>query len=285
MTGFLTALHSELFLLRYSLAARALLLLPAAAVLLQGLLLRLRDAGAEARGSLLGDNSFDAAAAASGYGYLVDGLDTGLTVLGLLLVATAAYGFAAARDDGSLRHLLVRRCSRDSMVLAKLLSLLMLTAAAVLLVCIAAYGISRTFWEFGPVVEDGFELIGEAEIRREIRLGLWLALLPLPAVIGFGLLVSVSARSATAAVVFALGVSMALDVFKGLLGDYAFYIYASFQPSLLDGSYLDDVGRIVRGYSDVLADRRVLRLNQQVPLPTLLLFTALSLITVNRRKL
>ena len=285
MTGLRTALKLELFMARYSLSSRALLLLPAVFVILQGLLVKLSAAGAEARAGLLGNNEFEAAMAASGYGYFVDGLSTGLTILGLLLVAVAAYSFAAECDNGSVRHPLIRRCSRGSVVLAKLINLHLLALLGVVLVCLSSYLISRMFWEFGPVVEDGFELIGVAEIRTEIRRGLRLALLPLPAAIALGLLVSVSAQSATAAVVSALGITVALDVFKGLLGDYAWYLYATFQPSLLDASYLSDAARIVRGYSDVLIDERVITLNTWVPLPTLLLFTALALVIVRRKKL
>ncbi|MGI9250382.1 MAG: ABC transporter permease subunit [Pseudohongiellaceae bacterium] len=285
MTGLLTALRSELFLDRHNLTSRTVVLLPAVFVFLQGLLLRLGSAGAEARDNLLGESSFDAAAAVSGYGYFVDGLNTGLTILGLLLVAVAAYSFAAERDIGSVRHLLVRRCSRSSIVLAKLINLLMLGLLAVLLVCASSYVVSWMFWEFGPVVEDGFELISEGEIRLEIHQGLILAVLPLPAAIALGLLVSVSTRSATTAVVSALGITLMLDVFKNLLGDYAWYIYASHQPSLLDASYLGDVARIVRGYSDVLIEEQILQLNNWVPLPTMLLFAGLSLFIVNKRRL
>jgi hypothetical protein len=93
-------------------------------------------------------------------------------------------------------------------------------------------------WDFGPVVEDGYELIGSDEIRSEVWLGLRLALIPLPTALAFGVLVSVLAQSATQAVTAALGVTLALDVFKGVLGDAAHYLYASFQPSLIDQSYL-----------------------------------------------
>ena len=144
--------------------------------------------------------------------------------------------------------------------------------------------VSDSLWDFGPVVEDGFELIGEEEIASEIKLGLELALLPLPAAIAFGVLVSVVANSATQAVVSALGLSLVLDVFKGMLGEYAYYLYATFQPSLLDQSYLQDVGRLVRGYSDVLVDERFLELNQWVPLPALLILVVASLFVVQKRK-
>jgi len=69
-----------------------------------------------------------------------------------------------------------------------------------------------------------------------------------------------------------------------MLGEYAYYLYATFQPSLLDQSYLQDVGRLVRGYSDVLVDERFLELNQWVPLPALLLLVVASLFSVQKRK-
>ena len=75
-----------------------------------------------------------------------------------------------------------------------------------------------------------------------------------------------------------------MDVFKGMLGDTALYLYVTFQPSLLDQSYLQDVSRLVRGYSDVLVDERFLQLNQWIPLPALLLLVVASLIIVQQRK-
>ena len=150
---------------------------------------------------------------------------------------------------------------------------------------VSSYLLSGLLWEFGPVVEDGFELISEAEIRDEITLGLRLALTPLPAAIALGLLLSVLANTATQAVVSALGITLAMDIFKGMLGDYAYYLYASFQPALIDQSYLQDVSRLVRGYSDVLIDDRVIQLNYWVPIPTLLVLVTASLIFVQARKL
>ena len=148
-----------------------------------------------------------------------------------------------------------------------------------------SYFCSGWLWEFGPIVEDGFELISEAEIREEIGLGLQLAIVPIPAAIAFGLLISVSAQSTTQAITTALGITLAIDIFKSTLGDFSFYLYATFQPSLLDQSYLQDVSRIVRGFSDVLVDERMQQLNMWVPWPTLLIFLCLALVVVQRRKL
>lgn len=285
MHGFFAALRSELFVARHTLGARLVVLLPISLVLLQYLFTRLGEAGESARDSLLGGNGFDAQLASNAWGYFVDGLTTGLTVLGLLLVAQAAYSFSADRDTGAIRHLVIRRSSRPAIVLAKLAYLHLLALCSVLVLVIGSYLLSAQFWEFGAVVEDGFELIGEAEIREEIRLGLRLALTPLPAAIAFGLLVSVSATTSTQAVVSALGLTLALDILKSMLGTVANYLYVSYQPSLIDQSYLQEVSRLVRGYSDVLIDDRLLQLNTWVPVPAMVLFIAASLVIVNRRSL
>lgn len=284
MNGLLAALRSELFVGRHTLGSKLVVFTPSLLVCLQYLLAKLTSVGTQARDSLAG-SSFEAATANNAWGYFVDGLSTGLTMLGLLLVALSAYSFSYDRDSGAIRHLVIRRASRPAIIIAKLLYFHLLALLAIALLLLVSYLLSGSLWEFGPVVEDGFELIGEAEIRSEVLLGLRLALLPIPAAIALGLLVSVIANSATQAVTTALGITLAMDIFKGMMGDMANYLYARFQPSLLDQSYLQDVSRLVRGYSDVLVDQQLLQLNTWVPLPALLLFTGLAVLLVRVRKL
>jgi hypothetical protein len=69
------------------------------------------------------------------------------------------------------------------------------------------------------------------------------------------------------------------------MGALSQYLYVNYIPSLIDRSYLSDVSRLVRGYSDVLLDPDMLQLNQWVPLPQMLLFLALALFIVSRRRL
>jgi len=286
MDGFVTALKAEFYVSLHSLGSKLVILVPAILVFAQFLLLRVNTAGQVARDSLLGGGSeFEAIAANNAYGFFVDGMSTGLTLLSLVLVAFSAYSFAYDRDTGALRHLLIRRVSRRALILAKLVHLHLLALLAIIILWFVTAATSAWFWQFGPVVEDGFELISEAEILREIALGLALALTPLPAAIAFGVLVSVCTVSATQAVTSALGITLALDIFKSVLGDVAYYLYATFQPSLLDQSYLQDVSRLVRGYSDVLINERILQLNLWVPWPQLIVFVVLALIVVQRRKL
>ncbi|MEC8700830.1 MAG: ABC transporter permease subunit, partial [Pseudomonadota bacterium] len=250
------ALRSEFYVARYALGARLLIFIPSAAAAVQFMASKIADTGTAARDGLMNSVSFDDVTASNAWGHFVDGLDTGITLLFLLLVAQAAYSFSAEVENGTMRHQLIRCSSRRLIVISKLIQLHALALMGVGILIVSSYLLSGLLWEFGPVVEDGFELISEAEIRDEITLGLRLALTPLPAAIALGLLLSVLANTATQAVVSALGITLAMDIFKGMLGDYAYYLYASFQPALIDQSYLQDVSRLVRGYSDVLIDDR-----------------------------
>ncbi|MBL4819896.1 MAG: ABC transporter permease subunit [Gammaproteobacteria bacterium] len=284
MEGFLTALRAELFIATRSNSSRVTVLLPTLIVIAQLAATRLREVGEQARDALLNGSGFGSSGpVTNAYGYFVDGLGTGLTILILMLVALAAYSFAYDRDTGLIRHLLIRRISRSALVLAKLAQLHIVALLSLLLLLISTWLCSGLLWDFGAIVEDGFELIGEAEIQTEILLGMKLAVLPIPAMIAFGLLVSVVTQSTTQAVTTALGITLAMDIFKSTLGDYSHYLFASFQPSLIDQSYLQEVSRIVRGFSDVLIDERVLLLNTWVPLPQMLLLAAISLVLVQRR--
>ena len=285
MNGLLVAIKSEIFVALRTFASKLIVTAPALVAATQLILVKLTEAGQQTRDSILGGSSFEQSVANNAYGFFVDGLTTGLTMLGLLLVAQGAYSFSYDRDVGSIRHLLIRRVSRSSVLTAKLIHLHLLALLSVLLLLTTSYLLSGMLWEYGAIVEDGFELISEQEIREEIGLGLRLALVPLPAAIALGLLISVSTQSATQAVTTALGITLAIDIFKGLLGDMANYLYASFQPSLIDQSYLQSVSRIVRGYSDVLIDDSVLQLNMWVPFPALILFFAAGLWIVQRRKI
>ena len=284
MNGFVAALKAEIYVALRSNSTRLLVLLPSLIVIARAIVVRLTETGQQAREALLGQEA-EAVTGSNAWGHFVDSFSTGLTLLSLTLVAYAAWTFASDRDSGALRHILIRRASRPALVLAKLSMVYLLALGALGLMTASIGTISALLWDFGPVVEDGYELIGSAEIRAEVGLGLRLALLPMPAALAFGLLVSVCAQSATQAVTTALGITVALDIFKGVLGERAYYLYATFQPSLIDQSYLQDVSRLVRGYSDVMIDSRVLQLNEWVPLPQMLLFVVLALLFVRGKKL
>ncbi len=280
--GILIALKAEWFVASRNWKLWSLVGLPSLASILHLLLIRLNNASANVRQSLGGgaieNNDY-------AYGYFVDGLSTGFLLTYLLFVAMSAYTFAIDRDHGVIRHAVIRQSSRRAIVIAKIILLHGLAVLACIGVFTCSLLIVSGLWDFGPVVEDGYELISVAEIESEIRIGLILALLPLPACLCFGAMLSVFANSALQAVTIALGASLLLDIFKGALGHGAYYFYTSFQPSLLDNSYLKEVSRIVRGFSDILVDEQVMQLNYWIPIPQAFVFLMVALILVKRKSL
>lgn len=286
MHGFMTALRAEIYVALRSHSTRLVVVLPAIICSVQLLLASFRNAGEQAREALSGQGFGQSSVeGADAWGALVDAMSTGLTLIGLMLVAYAAWSFAGDRDSGALRHMLIRRVSRRGLVAAKLVSAHIIGALSVVLMLLIILLVANGLWEFGPVVEDGYELIGTQEIHAEIRLGLILALMPLPTAIALGMLVSVSTSSATQAITAALGLTLALDIFKGLMGDVSDYLYVSYQASLINASYLSDVSRLVQGFSDVMIDPAALQLNQWAPWPQMLVLVIASLIVVQYRKL
>jgi ABC-type transport system involved in multi-copper enzyme maturation permease subunit len=293
MQGLLTAIRAEIFVFVHSRSIQLLCVIPALVAALQLLLVRSLAASNEARAALMGTQTsddfggggFGNVEGADAWGALVDALGTGLTLISLILIAYAAWSFASDRDQGVLRHLLIRRVSRPALVLSKLIQAHLLALVSILLMLLVTFGSAALLWDFGPVIEDGYELIGTADIHAELRLGISLALIPLPAAIALGVLVSVMCNSTTQALSVALGLTLGLDLFKSVLGSAADYLYASYLVSLLDESYLGDVARLVRGYSDVMIDPAVLQLNQWVPWPQMVLFVVLALLWVRRKKL
>lgn len=288
MQGLLTAIKTELYVGLRSRATLALCVLPSLVALAQLLLARSLSASAQAREALTGGSGFGSAARIEGadaWGALVDALGSGLALISLILVAYAAWSFASDRDLGVVRHLVIRRISRPALVLGKLVQVHVLAVVAVVLLLLSTRLLASLLWEFGPVVEDGYELISLEEIQSELRLGLMLALIPIPAGIALGLMLSVACNSTTQALSAALGITLGLDLFKSALGGAADYLYLSYQVSLLDDSYLNDVARLVRGYSDVMLQPEVMQLNQWVPWPQMLLFVIVALVWVRRKKL
>ncbi len=285
MSGFIAALRSEFFVAKHTFASKLTLISPALLVMTQNFFTWLADTGNSARYSLTNGGTFDEVIASNAYGYFVDGVITGITMLALLLICVAAHSFSYDRDNGFVRHLLIRRVGRVTLILAKFVYLHLLALISLTVLLITAYFSTGLFWEYGSIIEDGFELISEQEIIEEIILGLRLAVIPLPAAISFGLMMSSIAQTATQAIMTALGLTLAVDIFKPSLGTYADYLYARFLPSIVDTSYLSDVGRLVRGYSDVLIDDRILQMNLLVPIPTAIVFLCINLFVIKKKKL
>jgi ABC-type transport system involved in multi-copper enzyme maturation permease subunit len=285
MNAYLIALRAEIFVALRSNSARLVVIAPALIACAQLILGNLISASQQASDALMGASSFGQIDGADAWGSLVDAYLTGLTVSGLILVTYAAWSLAADQDSGVLRHILIRRVSRRTAVMAKLTLAHILGLLALMLMLSVSTLCAWLLWDFVPVAEDGYVLIATEEIIDEIRLGLTLAIIPLPAAIALGIAISVLASNGTQAIVAALGITLAMDILKGLAGSMADYLYISYLPSLLNESYLQDVSRLVRGFSDVMIDPAAMQLNYWVPWPQLLIFVVIALMAISRKRL
>jgi ABC-type transport system involved in multi-copper enzyme maturation permease subunit len=281
INGIFTAFKSECYVLSKSRILWLLLLLPVAASFIKMTMINMKNIG----NNVINSVNSGTETTVTGYGFMVDGLSIGLITIYLLFLGFSAYTFAIDSERGITRHSVVKSISRSELVMAKYFFLCILAFLSLVILLSGTWLTANLFWDLGPLIEDGYQIIGVEEIKREIYQGLKLALLPLPACLSFGLLFSVCARSAIQAVCLALGAGLLLDVFKPALGDLQHYIFFSFQPSLIDHSYLKDVQRIVSGFSDVLIDDRIHQLNLIVPFPEALLFLIITIIVIHRRNL
>lgn len=284
-TGYVTALRGECYVTLRSTVTYVVVLLPAVTVLIGILLAWSSESREIAQAALLGQEPTHAGEVSTAYGHFVDGMARGIAVAAYILIAFAAWTISQDCHLGVVRHAVTQSVDRRAYVLAKL-SLSTLFACVSLAVMIGiAYAASGLIWDFEPVVEEGFEIIGEREIQAEIRFGVLLAVVPIFAVLGLGTLVGVALRSpmrATASSVVGLAI---FDIFKADFGSASHYIFATYLPSISDQSHLADVARLVRGYSDVYVDQGLIQLNLWVPIPETIVLVVCCLIFITRVKL
>ncbi len=272
-TGLFTALRAESFILFKSRIIWVLLALPSLVSIIKMGLIKFSNI---TKGGNIPD---------TGYGYLVDGLLLSFTLTYLLFLCYSAYSFAIDCDRGITRNNVIRSISRKEIISAKYIILLITALVSLLITLSVTWAAAGLLWELGPVIEEGYQIIGVPEIKEEISLGLKLALIPLPASIALGLFFSVISKTAIQAISLSVGAGLILDVLKTFFENFQYYIFSSFQPSFFDNSYLNDVQRIVSGYSDVLIDERIHRLNMLVPVPEALFLFFLTLTIIKRRNL
>ncbi len=226
-----------------------------------------------------------AAADPNAYGPFADGLSSGFLVAFLSLTVLSSLSIALDRERGTIRLPLVRGTSRSGLVLGKFAALILAGMAMLGAATVCAAASAEVFFDFGPVVEDKYEIFSEAVVRREVLTALGAAAITMPAAAALGLFVSALARSGAAAVAVGLLATVGFDVFEDALGRAAGWVFLSYAPSLLDGSLLKEVSKLARGYSDAGFSSEKLWLNFAVPLPEAALLLGLTLWTMDRRRL
>jgi len=227
----------------------------------------------------------EAPAPGNAYAPLVEGWLAGLTVGTLLLLIHSARSLAGDRESGVLRLARTRSASRSALVVGRFLVGPLLVLSVIAISGLGSWLTSWCFFEFGPLVEDGYELLAEDELLSELRTAILASIPPLIATYAFGLFISALGRTATGAVGFCLAAFLGFDLFKGIIGDSQVWIFASFTPSLIDKSCMKEMAGIAAGYSDSGYTEFVLHMNYLVPWPEALLLVVVTCWIVSRRSL
>ena len=215
----------------------------------------------------------------------VDGWRAGLVLGAFVLLAHAARSLAADRESGVLRLATTRSATRSSLVVARALLAPFLVVGTILVSGLGSWLVARQLFEFGPLVEDGYEIMSAGELTRELALATSAAAPAMLALYCFGLLVSAAGRSAVGAVSVALALFLGFDLFKEVLGDDQYWVFAAYVPSLVDTSAMGEMTGLARGFSDAGFPAALQRMNFLTALPETLLLVAAGCWVSERRSL
>jgi len=216
---------------------------------------------------------------------LTDGWLTGLTVGTLLLLIASTRAIAGDRESGILRVGSTRSASRAGLVLGRAMLGVVLTLGALLVTGLGAWVASALLYDFGPLIEDNYELVSSEELRSGLRLALLATVPPLLTTWFFGLFVSTVTRIGTGAVAVGIATYLGFDLFKEVLGDAQYYVFAAFNPSFVDNSCLNEFADVARGFSDAgYSELRFIQ-NLWMPWPQALALLLAACVITRRRPL
>jgi len=121
---------------------------------------------------------------------------TGLALTVFALLVTSARSLAGDHESGLLRMAVTRSTARPALVLGRLLIAPLPILGGLLVSFLGAWLVARSQLDFGPLVEQGYEIMSAEELFGEVRLALFATLPALVALWSFGLLVSACSRTA-----------------------------------------------------------------------------------------
>ncbi|MFT7670176.1 MAG: hypothetical protein ACI8X5_002883 [Planctomycetota bacterium] len=220
-----------------------------------------------------------------GWAPMVGAWRVGLALGALLLLISGARSIAGDRDSGLMRLASTRSASRSGLVIGRVLVGPLLVFLVVALSALGAWLPSMMWFDFGPLMEDGYLILDAAEVRHELMLSIASALPALWAIHTFGLLVSSISRGATIAVASTVAVFLAFDLFKGSLGEARYWFFATYSPSFVDDSAMREMVGLAHGYSDAGFPESLLRMSFVLPGPQALLFALIAASILTRRRL
>jgi len=283
VTGTIRVFRSEWFrFLRYRttwVSTAFLLLVPALFVFST----HVADLAEAARRASVGRAAVETVESGDAWAPFVDAWKAGLVLSTLLLLIHSARSLAGDCDRGVLRLAVTRSTTRGDLVWGRALLSIGLVLGAVFTSGLGAYAVAEYYYDFGPLIDDGYEIMSKEELFAELELAIVSALPALFATYCFGLLLSSLMRSATGAVATALALFLVFDLFKDILGDGQYWVFAAFAPSFVDTSAMKEMAGIARGFSDAMFEPFSQSL--VLPLPEALLMLVCSSWVLSRKTL
>lgn len=220
-----------------------------------------------------------------GWAPMVEAWRVGLALGALLLLISGARAIAGDRDSGVLRLASTRTASRLALAAGRVLVGPVLVTSAVILTGLGAYLSTELWFDFGDLVEDGYVILEASELRYELLMAISSAVPALWAVHAFGLLISALSRGATLAVAGSVALFLAFDLFKGSMGQSRFWCFATYSPSFIDNSAMQEMVGLAHGYSDAGFPEHLLRMSHVLPAPQALLLAGVAAWVLTRKRL
>ncbi|MFT7462700.1 MAG: hypothetical protein ACI9EF_001042 [Pseudohongiellaceae bacterium] len=288
MSGCSGVLRAELYRLRHSKAVRfsALFVMLVAVLRVWGeSVIQATSRAAIVQRALERGASPPELAPANAFAPLVEGWLSALTVGSLLLLILASRSMAADRESGVLRLARTRSAGRGAIVVGRALLGIPLVLGLVAISGVAAWTTAALLFDFGPLVEHGFELLSVETFHEELQRAVLATIPPLLANWTFGLAISASSRSASTALGTSLAAYLGFDLFKQVLGDGQWWVFASFAPSFSDSSAMNEMTGVARGLSDAGYSTALYNKNMLLPWPEALLLVGVAWWATRRRAL
>jgi ABC-type transport system involved in multi-copper enzyme maturation permease subunit len=135
----------------------------------------------------------------------------------LFAVIFASVLVASETDSGTYRNILSRPIRRTTFLTAKILFAFSYVFLLVVLYIVVAVPVTLSQYSFGPITDHGEVIYSLPRIVRVCAIAFLLTLIPLFAIVSYGILVSTAAKSLTSALGIGVGLLVAIEPLKHLI--------------------------------------------------------------------
>jgi len=160
----------------------------------------------------------DSGGETNGFSLLLKGAVSAVTsIIPLFAAIFATVLVASETDTGTYRNVLSRPIRRSTFLTAKILFAFSYAALLVVLYILVAVPVIFSQYRLGPIMDHGEVVYSLAHIVGVSLMAFLLTLIPLFAIVSYGVLVSTAAKSLTSALGIGVGLLVAIEPLKHLI--------------------------------------------------------------------